>query len=57
MDFLPKNKWLALVVFVLIVALAVVVATSVLKLKPDPKNIGSYRFSLGGKKQSAAGTK
>lgn len=51
MEFLPKNKYLALLVFLVIVIVAVVVATSLLRLKPDPKNAGAFRFSLGGKQK------
>ena len=52
MYFLPKNKYLALLVFMLIIVVAVVVATSILKLKPDAKNPVNYRFTLGSKKPS-----
>ncbi len=57
MNFLPNNKWLGLLVFILLSITIVVVALSLVKIKPDTKNIGGFRFSLGGRKQTAAGTK
>ena len=48
MDFLPKNKWIALLVFILIIVVSVVLALSTARLTPDTKNVGSYRFKLGG---------
>jgi hypothetical protein len=57
MNFLPNNKWIGLLCFILLMVAIVVVALSLVKIKPDTKNIGGFRFTLGGKKQTAAGTK
>ncbi len=57
MEFLPKNKWFALIVFILIVAAGVILATSILKIKPDAKHAGLLRFSLGGGSKAAAPAK
>jgi hypothetical protein len=45
MDFLPKNKWMQLLVFALVVMVAVVAALSITKVVPDTKNVGGYRLS------------
>ena len=47
MDFLPKNKWLALLVFIVIVMVAVIAALSFTKLVPNTKEAGTMRFKLG----------
>lgn len=51
MEFLPKNKWLALIVFILIIVVAVFIASSAMRLKPDENAAGNFRFSLGLKKK------
>ncbi len=53
MDFLPKNKWLALLVFMLIIITAVTVSLAITKVVPDAKNPGNMRFKLAGAKKKA----
>jgi hypothetical protein len=52
MNFLPNNKFAAILVLMGIIVVSVVLATTLIKIKPDPQNVGGFKYSLagGGKK-------
>jgi hypothetical protein len=52
MDFLPKNKYAALLVFMLVVVVAVTASLAVTRLVPDPKQAGTMRFKIGRNKKA-----
>lgn len=54
---IAKNKWVNLLILFAVIVVAVLVAVSMVRIKPDEKNPGLMRLSLGGIKKNNTAVK